>query len=257
MKSSMSQEIILPTLTKLQSVIYQLLLSRGEVGAADLVEASGFKRSTLYKTLYELEEKGLASKKDFKKKLHFKPESPVRLMDSLSSEVEKLERGRDKLAYLLPQLQSMYVGSTQQPIVQVFVGVEGLKKIYQDTLEVGETIYAALDVDSIDPVLRDWLDTKYVKKRAKLGITAKVIVSSGTLAKPYKVRDLDERRVTRLLNSSQFPFEHEIDIYGDRVAFIHNKAGEELIGIVIRHPNIASTMKSLFELAWVGSQTLI
>ena len=44
-----------------------------------------------------------------------------------------------------------------------------------------------------------------------------------------------------------------MDVYGDKVAFINYRT-DHLLGIVVKHPLIAQTMKAWFDLAWEGAQ---
>ena len=71
----------------------------------------------------------------------------------------------------------------------------------------------------------------------------------------FQQRDTVEERDSVIVSSLRFPFQNEMNIYGNKVAFIHFKKDEPLIGIMIAHPNIAQTMKALFDLAWQGSLT--
>jgi hypothetical protein len=95
-----------------------------------------------------------------------------------------------------------------------------------------------------------WLDDVYRKKRAKAGIFAHVIIASGGLAEQFISTDKDYCRETRLVDSKLYPFQHEINIYGSKVAFIDWRKDSKLIGMVINHQNTAISMKALFDLAW-------
>ncbi len=240
-------------LTATEARLYELLLKLGEISAGRLIAETGLKRATVYKSLYALEKKRLVKKMTEGKIIHFRPEPPTSLISLAEEQYKTLERAKKDLQSLLPQLTSNYILAVEKPLVQIYEGVDGLKKIYEDTLKERKIIYAVAQISEIDPELHKWLKSTYVRKRAKFGIVAKVIISSGSFSKEYTQRDKVELRETKMVESTQFPFQHEVDIYGDKVAFIHFKRGEALIGVVIHHPLIAQTMKAWFNLAWKGA----
>lgn len=240
-------------LTSNEAKIYELLLKIGEVEAQIVIEQTGLKRPTAYKALYSLEDKGLVGKRDIGKTLHFKPEPPTSLLTLAEDRYNELERARRDVRSLLPQLNSAYILAVEKPVVSTFEGVEGLVKIYEDTLREKQPIYAALQAEHLHPELYQWLESVYVKRRVKLGIPATVIVASSKASEKYVSKDARNLRTTRTVSHEVFPFAHEVDIYGNKIAFINYKKDEALIGVVIDHPRIAQTMKAFFDLAWIGA----
>lgn len=243
-------------LTGKEADIYELLLKKGELTGGEIIAQTGLKRATVYKSLYSLEKKVLISKQDVNKKIHFKPLPPDRLLTLAEERIKEHERAHANMRTLLPDLMSTYILAVEKPVVTTFEGVKGLKEIYLDTLRVGKPIYAVLTTAEVDPELFSWLTETYGRLRTKHKIPASVIASSGTWSKEYSKRDAMEARTTLTVPHKLFPFAHEVDIYGDKVAFINYKKGDALIGIVINHPQIAQTMKAIFDLAWQGAQKL-
>ncbi len=240
-------------LTDKEVRLYQLLLQIGESAAAEIIKASRLKRPTVYKTLYSLEKKGLINQKNIGKKIHFCPEPPLNLLRLAESQAQTQNQIKDELLKLIPQLDSNYILAVEKPVVSTFEGLEGLKEIYQDTLREKQPIYAVLQTSEVNQEMFKWLKTTYVKQRIKNKIPAKVIVASGDWSHQYQQLDKKELRESLTVSGKKFPFKHEVDLYGDKVAFINYKKGESLIGIVIKHPQIAQTMKAWFDLAWFGA----
>lgn len=242
-------------LTKKEADLYELLLRLGETEAGQIIKASKLKRATVYKTLYSLEKKDLVSKKDVEKKIHFRPEPPSHLLSLSENRFQTLERARSQLQAFIPQMTSSYILAVEKPVVSTFEGLDGLKEIYEDTLREGKEISAVLQTSDVNAEMFSWLTRSYVKRRTKLKIHAKVIVATGSWSKEYTRRDKKEYRTTKVVSSKLFPIQHEVDIYSDKVAFLNYKKGEALIGVVIRHPQIAQTMKAWFDLAWLGARS--
>lgn len=243
-------------LTSTESTLYELLLKLGEVPARELIRETGLKRPTVYKALYALEKKKLVREEEKDKKIHFRPLSPTILLEQAEQNYLEANQTRNILQTVIPQLLTQYTQSVERPVVQIYEGLDGLKQIYLDTLKEGKDIYAILQTAEVEKDLFEWLTSTYAKQRAKNKIHAKVIVASGKWSKDYQKKDIEEFRTSRLVSNEAFPFQHEVNIYGDKVAFINYKKGEELLGVVIKHPQIAQTMKALFDLAWIGGQKI-
>lgn len=240
-------------LSKAEADLYELLLTLGEVPASSIVKESKLKRPTVYKHLYELEQKGLITKKDIENKIHFKPEPPTKLIELTRNYYETLDRTLGSIRAAVPHLSQLYLHSTEKPIVTTYEGVEGIKAIYKDTLREGKPIFALIRIEEFDPEVWRWGQRYYLKERARRKIHAKVIVASSRSSSEYRKKDIEQYRTTIEVPYGKFPFEHEIDIYGDKVAFFNYKRGDKLIGVVIQHKKIAQTMKAWFDLAWEGA----
>ena len=249
------------TLTFLQSFgltgneieLYELLVRLGEVPVQVILRETKLKRPTVYKSLYSLAKKDLITKRDLKKKIHFRPESPTKLLELADKQYKELDRARSNLQSALPTLGSEYMQSTEKPVVRIYEGREGLKDIYRDTLKEGKLIYAVESLEGFDDEVWDWANKNYLKVRTKVGVHTKVIVSSGRRASLHRTRDIQHLRISREVPEKSFPFQLEVDVYGDKTAFINYREGH-LLGIVIKHPLIAQTMKAWFDLAWEGAE---
>ena len=241
-------------LTTTEGSLYELLIRLGEVSVATLIQESGLKRPTVYKALYSLEKKGLVLQRKIHKKIHVRPESPVKLEEMADKQVVALKQAKDSLAAFLPSLALNYTLSTERPVVRIYEGITGLKEVYNDLLTINQPISAILQASTVDPELYQWLTTTFVRRRVRAKIHVKAIVASSTQSKEYVEKSSEEYRISRQVDAKLFPFQHEIDIYGDKVAIIHYKKDEPLIGIVIHHPQVAATMQAWFDLSWSGLQ---
>lgn len=241
--------------TETEVKVYEFLVQNGEISVSQIISGTKIKRPTVYKALYSLKEKGLVVTADIKKKLHARPESPSKLVNVVEQKANEVEDIKSKLLASVSSLSALYIHSTEKPVVRTYEGVAGLKQIYQDTIEVGKTIFALVQTGEVDSELFNWLTSTYIRKRRKARVHAKVIVSTGSWAKDYQKKDTEELRTSVLVPHDKFPIDHEVDIYGDKIAFIHYKKDEPLIGVVIHHPAIAQTTKAWFDLAWMGAKS--
>lgn len=233
-----------------ESLIYEILVKEGELPFSQVIVKVGLKRPTVYKLLYSLQEKGLVDVRDVKKKLHARPQPPEKLLKIADASYKDIELTRQSLLSFLPGLNSLYINSTEKPVVKTYEGIEGLKEIYEDLLNEGKPIYALVQAATVEPELYEWLTTTFVRKRIKAKLHVKALVASSKASKVYVDKSKQEYRTAKLIDGEKFPFQHEVEIYGDKVAIIHYKRDEPLIGIVIHHPQIALTMRAWFDLAW-------
>jgi sugar-specific transcriptional regulator TrmB len=243
-------------LSSKETILYETLLKEGEKTPGELSKLLDIKRTTVYKCLGLLKEKGLVEISTSSTQLAYSPAVPTKLYEYFKRKAVEQEQVQNTLHSMLPDLMQNYIMAVEKPIITTFTGIEGLKSIYDDMLKEGKPIYAALTTAEIEPELFEWLNNNFATRRKKQGIFAKVIASSGDWVTEYKNRDEENLRETIIVPGEQFPFKHEVDIYGDKVAFINYHRGELLIGVIINHPLIAQTMKAWFDLAWVGAETL-
>ncbi|MDH5596551.1 MAG: hypothetical protein OEY44_00480 [Candidatus Peregrinibacteria bacterium] len=59
-----------------------------------------------------------------------------------------------------------------------------------------------------------------------------------------------------MVNPKEFNFQNEIAIYGNRVAIISLNP-DELIGLIVESKTFADSMKSFFDLAWLGATAFV
>lgn len=194
--------------------------------------------------------------RDIGKILHARAEDPKRLEELANEQIRRQNEAKKALYDILPEFMSSFLLTTSKPTVSTFEGINGLKKLFMDTIREEKPIYALVATQEIDAAFHTWLKEKYVKLRKKSGIHATVIASTGSWAKTYKQLDESELRTTYLVPNDRFPFRHEINIYGDKVAILNYKANSPLIGVLIHHPDIAATMKAWFDLALVGAEAI-
>lgn len=242
-------------LTPNQAKIFELLLKTGEDTAGNIAKISPLKRTFTYKVLGELVELGLVAKTEKPRAVaRFAPNHPLKLRDLVERREGEFREAQRSLLSLLPALTSDFQLVSGKPGTQFFEGVEGIKKVYEDTLVEQGTIYAIVATEKPEKSLGEWLRKTYVTKRIAKGNKAFVIASNAPEATEYQQLDAEELRETVIVPKDEFPFEIEIDIYAtNKVAFISYNE-KELIGVIVTSPAIHNTMKAFFDLAWRQSK---
>lgn len=233
-------------LNETEAVIYELLLTKGPQPAVDLVNPSGLGRGNVYNALTNLIGRGLVEEEKGAKTL-YRVINPEQLRTLAKQKKVVAEAVYDQLESILPGLKSSFRLFTHQPTVRVFEGTEGIKDIYKETVRDKQTIFAFVSPDEPEVSVFRWLTTHYVKARVEANIAVKVIVNGGSQAADYIAKNARELREARFIQNKNYPFRGEIDVFGDKVAFIAYKK-EELIGVIIESAGIATTLRSVVQL---------
>ncbi|KKP94703.1 MAG: Transcriptional regulator, TrmB [Candidatus Moranbacteria bacterium GW2011_GWE1_36_7] len=189
----------------------------------------------------DLEKEGLISETSKGKKRLFVGEDPEKIQRNLKNK-ERL------FAEILPQLQSIHNVRGAKPKIRFYEGKEGLKEVYEDTLKYKTEILGFASDDIMKVLGMDWA-MEYLAKRKKNGIWAKGIVPGTEILKEKFIsKDLEQLRITKVIDHKKYPFSIEINIYGhQKVALMSAK---EEIGLIIEGEEIHKTMKLIFQLIW-------
>jgi len=246
-----TQELIQSGLKEKEAQIYNILISSGSLPASEIIKKSKLKRGIVYKTLYDLVDKNLVIEEKDKKKLHFKAEHPFNLSDFVEDKYKEALKNQNTLSSILPQLVTLFQSAGNKPGVKFYEGVEGIKEAFMDTINTNEKIYSIRTTSELYPGLYNWFQTTYKPLRMKNKIWTDVILTQKTAyATDYYVYDPSIFRELRYVDKQMLPNGIEMNIYGDKVAFISFNKDTELFAIVIQNPLIVNTQKALFELAW-------
>lgn len=233
-----------------QSEIYLSLLEHGPQTAISLAKTTKVKRTYVYKICQELANQNYIIVEQKGHTTIFSPLSPNIIINKLSEKKNQIESAEIGINNLLPSLLSKFRLIDKKPIITYYEGIEGIKKVYLDTLSENKPILALVETSKVNPEIYQWVTNIYAPNRIKQQISVKAIVTTGSKTKKYTELNNTELRQTKTISSDQFPFEHEVNIYGNKLAIInHNKNGP-LIGIIIENTQIATTFRSWFNLTW-------
>ena len=253
----MLQEVLMNYgLSTKEAQIYLTALAIGDATVQQIAKKSKVQRATTYIVIDSLKEKGLISTRKNGKKNLYIAAAPDKIIEHLKAQRAAIDVKMSAVEKLLPELQSLYNYSPSKPRVRYFEGLDGLKQIYNDTLDVNETIYAFTPIHkNISKDLLEWLDNVYVKRRVNSNIKAKIIVpfSKDRIVTEFLDESKNLLRDIRLVPRDKFSFTIEIQIYGPKVAII-SYTREEMFGVIIESNETAKTWKYIFDLAWEGAK---
>ncbi|MDO8489981.1 MAG: helix-turn-helix domain-containing protein [bacterium] len=242
-------------LSEHQSAVYFALLQMGSGSIMDVAKRSGLKRTTTYSILDGLVQKGFASVNKKNAHREYIAEDPRRLPEILNIEIQKIKQRQENFSNALPELMSFYNASAVKPKIKYFEGVEGMRMVFNETLQLGkdEEILAYSSAESIHKYLGDDYVKSYLAERVSKGIIQRAIAEDSVDARQHQKNDRKELRITRLVDKKMFPFANEINIFRNKMIIM---SYADLLGVMIESEGIAKTQKSIFELSWLGAEVV-
>ncbi len=238
-----------------EAKVYIATLELGEGTVQQISQRAGVKRITTHVIVEKLIAQKLLSEEVRGKRRVIVAEIPHKLLDVILDRKMIAEHQLNEMMKLLPELESIYNVLSSKPRVFFYQGLEGIKKIYEDTLREGEEILAFTGYGKLDPELKKWLHKYYIPLRVKKNVYAKVIAPSTKSAKSLKKLDKKHKREIVIVPEREFPFTIELNIYTNRVA-IMSFTSKEMLGLIVESQEVANTFRLIFKLAWMAAKSM-
>lgn len=231
-------------LSEAQAKAYLALMQNGKLSPTKLSEKIGENRTNCYAILEKLEKYGLAEKtKD--KKTSYRPTHPSNLETLAEKRRRALSQNEKIIKDNISSILDVYYAHNEAPGSRIYQGLDGIREIYDDILRTGETQYFIRSTEDIASgnLLRDFRE-----KRIQKGIKTIALTPDTKTGRKNQKNGMDEKlKFDRTwMPKDAFPSSTEINIYGNKVAFINY--GETQTSIIITSPAIASAMKLVFSM---------
>lgn len=236
--SSGEQEVYLTLLTQPQAT--PLLLSR----------ATGLNRTTLYRVLEVLSQKGLVEEiMDYKSKSYraAPPKQLELIITKKEAEAENLREQLPKITALLNQASPPPASPTR---VLYFKGVQGLRQLLYNTLQAKDEVvgygYGSWN-DGVGRRFAEKIRKEYVERHINARELLNAIDQTGSFTSVSGYVNGVYRN--RTINPNILRITHDTYIYNHIFSFYH-VVNNELFGVEIHNEAIAQTQKQIFEILW-------
>ncbi len=248
-------ELVLQTLKELgfnetECKVYVALLQMGRTTSSVLAQRTKMNRSTVRYTLEKFHQRGLTLMMRQNNTTHFWVESPVKLFQLVESEKKLLEKKKRQLEKAMPCFTKLLTPHKVFPRVSFFEGIEGVKRVLDDSLTSKTDILTYSDLEGYVKYLKRYNETHYSPKRRENGIFVRSFVPRTKVAekflKHYKSPELTENI---FIDADKFPFQSEINIYDNKVSMV-TFSDVRHVGLIIENEEIYETQKSMFEFSW-------
>ncbi len=225
--------------------LYLACLRRSSGTAAELAQAAGLKRTTVYELLDELCQRQLLSESSDGNRRIYVAENPEQLLRIESEREEMLHK-------LLPQLNELYADHKTQPRVRYFEGLEGLRLVHEELLRQpngGEYFYIGSILSFARTLGEDyWSD--FTRRRIRKRIWSNALrIRSQEIDRDYGSGKAENYRRVRYLKSLPLTSElASLTLVGDRV--IVTSSGSDYFGMIIEGKELFNTLKLVWDCLW-------
>ncbi len=234
-------------LTIKHAVVYEKLLGGQAATPLGLARETKLNRSSLYRYLEELRDKGLVELV-----LGDKTSKYVANPDGLIQYLSREEARIDSLKTAIPTLVAEMEKAKQTKVsdVRYFQGVSGLKQMLWNVVASGKD-YVGLGYEdwntSVGKIYAEKLRAKNMETRAKSReISNHPDDDFGYTELGSKYQTVYEHRP---IAASILEIKHDTYIYGDVFAYYYHYQGE-YFGVEIHNAEIARTERQMFEILW-------
>lgn len=224
-----------------EAAVYIALAELGEGSVLDIARSSGVNRASLYYILEGMKKRGFITHVKSPKGTHlFMPADPRMLLAREKQRVREFEA-------VIPELKALVNKTGHRPSVRYFEDIEGVKAVYEDTLNAKTEI---LNYANSREIRNHWpgYDEEYVAKRAEKKIWLRGIAPNDDYGQRVQSQDKFFHREIRLIDSQKLPFNNEINIYDSKIAMV--SFVKPIFGVIIESKALAETQRSIFEMAW-------
>lgn len=167
---------------------------------------------------------------------------------TLFQEIEKQYLQFKEALPVLDTLATQY--NHQKAKLEYYDGEEGIKKVFEMTLQSKTPLYAILSDQTYNKKLKYRLEHDYLPQRIKKKIPAYCIANFCDENNSYKEKDTKYLRETKIINNSDFSIYWEICIF-DENKVIHIYADKETYYWVVHiSESYYNTMLSIFKHLW-------
>lgn len=235
-------------LNEKEAKIYLASLELGQSVVQDIAKKAGVNRATTYFVIEGLMKMGLMSSFHKGKKQYFIAADPDKLVEVLEQEKNTIEKRKDNLKKLLPQLQSINNKQNNRPVVKYYEGKEGIKTMVSEVLKAAKgEVDMAYSVDALNKLFTEEDKIEWRKVRIKRDLYTKAIYTykDGIL---QNIPKSDSRKVP----FDKFPITCDIAVYDEKVRIAD--LSKRLIGVIIEDKEIARSMKAILDLAWEAAE---
>ncbi len=218
-----------------ESKIYLALLELGTSPASTIARFLRENRVTVYSTLKVLVKKGLILESR---------KNTIQVYTSLNPEILiEQERTRyEQLQSALPELLSLMNPHAQKPKVTFYEGLDGMKNLLRELISDFQKnpsmeLHGFLGAKSMDPHFEQFLRNSLEVEKKKPKETPTHVILVGDYDYWY-ANYCREKYVTKTVEELNFPMEHEIFTYENKVVILMYHS-EELSGMIIESHSLA------------------
>ncbi|MBY0539551.1 hypothetical protein K2P56_03935 [Patescibacteria group bacterium] len=237
-------------LSQKEAAIYLAALRLGESTLSDINREARLKWTITHNLTQGLVLRGFLSEVSKGKRKAYTAVHPRRVL-------QVAELNRSQVEELMPELIALHYGQTKKPRAQLYEGIEGVKRTYDEILEAVRDKKEVLWMSDIESVEREFPKVlmEYVQAIHSLNRpVARELIQKNNAGEKY-IASLSEKKITsteaRFLPAGLIVTNADQAIAGNRLyQFV---LGENIFVSILESDTITTTQRSIFEYLWKQS----
>jgi HTH-type transcriptional regulator, sugar sensing transcriptional regulator len=222
--------------------VYLFLLKKGKSSQQVISDETGILRQTIYEVMKKMEVKGYVTSSLIGKRKEYLAINPEIILNQIKSKEENFMS-------IIPKLNNLMTNKSNF-FVQNFVGIKGLKNLFNMTLDSKAEISWFCNRKMSDKIFEEFYWHNYSQKRLKKKIKIKLLIE------PDDKKDWNtSKEFMRQTKRSDFikGVKSSFVIFEDKV-LIYSQEEENLRGVLIQDNLIKGMFKGIFEKFWKESK---
>ena len=240
-------------LSESQAKCYLALIQTGSQTPTELAKITGENRTNTYAVLNKLVELNLVLKDETNKKISFSAAHPSNLEILAEKRRKILLKNEQDIKQNLSKLLDIYYSTNERPGTRTLDGISGIKEVYDDIIRTKSDVYTICTTADAENLGYDFLESAYIK-RAKSGINTFAISTYNDNEFDSLINNIGNKQTLfrNIVNDSDYDAPVEINIYGNKAAFIAYR--DSHMSTIIDSPAISDAMRQVIKLL---SKTII
>ncbi len=237
-------------LSEKEAAIYLHLLKVDQDSVADIAKATNINRTTVYPVLQQLMEKEFVTEVKDGGKVFYHARTPDRIESYLEERKVKLEEQSHAAKDIIPQMKGVMRQEGERPIIEYHEGRDAILQVSKSFLadvKQNDEVYMIYPRDEVQELFTEKERKVLRELRINKGIRAKSLYTS--TAGEYNPDNTGDRIH---LDNNEYIVKADIGVYGDVIRM--HTMGEKLGTVTIKSKDLAETIRTLFKLAFKGSQ---
>jgi sugar-specific transcriptional regulator TrmB len=226
-------------LSNKEAKLYLAALTLGTASITQLSKKANLKRPTTYLIIESLLDKSLLIAVPQGKKIYYRPEEPSQLSIKLDNKKRLIEE-------IAPELQSLYLKSTNQPKIRFYEGKDKLYQVYEEVFH-GKEVWAMVSVDRFLELFTEEDNRHFFRI-----ITRQGGIIYDLLEDTKKSQQFAQAKYRKGLSEVKF-LPKEIRIETDFLVFDHKVviiSLSNVVGVIIEDKGIADTVRIMLQSMW-------
>lgn len=227
--------------------VYLALLALGKGTISDISRKSGIKRTSVYQHLNVFLEKNLASKTIIKKRIYYCAENPKKLVSLLEREKQAVENKKMRIEKIIPDLDILYIKSSNSPKIVFYEGKEGIRTVYEHMTDTWQNVYSIFSPQNFFNFFTFEENNAILMSLEKRGVKLYNLVEKSDKAKErLKIKKYNHFVKSKLLPDN-LKFSTDVLVTDNRIALI---SFDSLTAIVIEDKAIANMQRNFIKYIW-------